>query len=138
MKTNAVSFTGKENLLLLLSNPILLQRLEGLVLLVGGVWAWFALGGSWLWLVLLILWPDLSMLGYRAGPKVGAALYNLVHSYPLAALLLAWGLLSHNPLLVLAAVLLLSHIGMDRALGYGLKRDSAFGDTHLGYLGRKR
>jgi hypothetical protein len=30
----------------------------------------------------------------------------------------------------------LAHIGADRGLGYGLKYATAFGDTHLGYIGR--
>jgi hypothetical protein len=30
-----------------------------------------------------------------------------------------------------------AHIGLDRALGYGLKHESGFSDTHLGRIGRK-
>ena len=30
------------------------------------------------------------------------------------------------------------HVGLDRALGYGLKYPSGFGDTHLGAIGRRR
>ncbi len=30
--------------------------------------------------VVLILAPDLSMLGYLAGSRVGAAVYNVVHT----------------------------------------------------------
>jgi hypothetical protein len=29
-----------------------------------------------------------------------------------------------------------AHIGFDRGLGYGLKYPSAFGDTHLGRIGK--
>jgi hypothetical protein len=29
-----------------------------------------------------------------------------------------------------------AHIGFDRTLGYGLKYPSAFGDTHLGTIGK--
>ena len=36
------------------------------------------------------------------------------------------------------ALVLLGHVGMDRALGYGLKRPTGFGDTHLGRIGRER
>jgi hypothetical protein len=39
--------------------------------------------------------------------------------------------------LQLAASILIAHVGMDRALGYGLKLPSAFQDTHLGRIGRK-
>jgi hypothetical protein len=38
-------------------------------------------------------------------------------------------------LLAIAAVWA-AHIGFDRMLGYGLKYSSAFGDTHLGRIGR--
>jgi hypothetical protein len=31
---------------------------------------------------------------------------------------------------------LLAHVGMDRALGYGLKLPTDFRDTHLGRIGR--
>lgn len=116
-----------------LTNPMVLQRLEGLVLFGGGIWAWFAFGGSW-WVVLLILLPDLSMLGYLVNPRVGAAIYNLIHSYPLPALLLVLGILTHTQ--ALTGILLLAHIGMDRAAGYGLKLASGFQDTHLGRIGR--
>ncbi|WP_299433501.1 DUF4260 family protein [uncultured Meiothermus sp.] len=119
-----------------LTDPVMLQRLEGLVLSVGGVWAWLALGGAWWLLLLLFLLPDLSLLGYLVGDKVGAAAYNLVHSYPLGAVLLAAGLMWQIPLLLLAGILLLAHIGGDRALGYGLKLPTGFQDTHLGRAGR--
>jgi hypothetical protein len=79
--------------------------------------------------------PDVSFAGYLAGPRVGAALYNVAHSYvaplALATTLLALGA-GPNLVLVWAA-----HIGFDRALGYGLKYPSGFGDTHLGRIGRQ-
>ena len=31
----------------------------------------------------------------------------------------------------------LAHVGVDRALGYGLKYGTGFGDTHLGRIGRQ-
>jgi hypothetical protein len=31
---------------------------------------------------------------------------------------------------------LIAHVGMDRAVGYGLKLPSSFQDTHLGRMGR--
>jgi hypothetical protein len=38
----------------------------------------------------------------------------------------------------MAAVLLVAHVGMDRAFGYGLKYPTAFQDTHLGRIGWRR
>ena len=34
-----------------------------------------------------------------------------------------------------AALIWIAHIGLDRALGYGLKYATGFGDTHLGHIG---
>jgi hypothetical protein len=119
-----------------LTNPVLLQQLEGLTLFAAGLYAWFALGGSWWLLLLLIFAPDASMLGYVVNPKTGAAVYNLVHSYLLPAVALALGLWLSVPVLTLAGVLVLAHIGLDRMMGYGLKLGSGFKDTHLGTIGR--
>jgi hypothetical protein len=33
------------------------------------------------------------------------------------------------------ALIWFAHIGMDRALGYGLKYETGFNDTHLGRIG---
>jgi hypothetical protein len=118
----------------ILINPVALQRLEGLALFAAGVYAWFALGGVWWLFLLLLLTPDISMLGYLGNAKLGAAFYNLVHSYPLAALCLAASLLLAMPALTFAGIILLAHIGWDRMLGYGLKFGSGFKDTHLGSL----
>jgi hypothetical protein len=37
----------------------------------------------------------------------------------------------------LAGAILIAHVGMDRALGYGLKFPTSFQDTHLGRIGRR-
>ena len=89
-------------------------------------------GGNWWLFLALLLAPDLSMLGYLGGNRVGASVYNAVHAYPLPALLGAFGLLADQPLATWLALIWLAHIGMDRTVGYGLKYSSAFKDTHLG------
>jgi Domain of unknown function (DUF4260) len=119
-----------------LTNVNVLQRLEGLVLFIAGVYAWIALGGAWWLFALLLLTPDVSMLGYLLNTRVGAATYNLIHSYLLPALSLAFGLWLNIPFLTFAGILVLAHIGWDRMLGYGLKLPSSFQDTHLGKIGR--
>ncbi len=135
-KPKNATLAGMKALLHALSNPVLLQRLEGLVLFVAGIYAWFTLGGAWWLFLLLLLTPDISMLGYLLNARVGAALYNLVHNYLLPALSLALGLWLHNPVLTFAGILVLAHIGLDRTLGYGLKVPSSFRDTHLGKIGK--
>jgi hypothetical protein len=113
-------------------------RAEGVVAFVAGLMAWVGLGGNPVVLVALILVPDVSMLGYLRGPRVGAIAYNLVHSWATAGIVAGAGLLLGQGWLVLAGVLLLTHAGMDRGLGYGLKYPTAFQDTHLGRIGRSR
>jgi|SRR5688500_6032642 len=110
-------------------------RLEGVVALIGATYLYAHEGGSWLTFAVLFLAPDVSFVGYLAGPRIGAALYNVAHSY-VAPLMFAATLLSAGvwPLLALVWV---AHIGFDRALGYGLKYPSAFGETHLGRIGQR-
>jgi hypothetical protein len=116
--------------------PRLLLRLEGLAILVAALVAYRWLGGAWTTFAWLFLVPDLSMLGFLAGPRVGAIAYNAAHSYLGAALLAGCGALFSAPLWSLLAAIWVAHIGLDRALGYGLKYGSAFADTHLGRIGR--
>jgi hypothetical protein len=115
-----------------LARPAALLRAEGMTMLLGSALLYWLHGGSWWLFLLLLLAPDASMLGYLAGPRFGAAAYNAFHSYPLPAALAAFGLLGGFHLALAVALVWFAHIGMDRAVGYGLKYPSAFGDTHLG------
>lgn len=115
--------------------PRVLLRVEGACIFVAALGAYVWLGQP-LWLFLaLILMPDLSMLGYAANSTVGAVLYNAVHTLapPLLVLCVAVALGAITAAGV--ALVWLAHIGLDRALGYGLKYGSGFGDTHLGAIG---
>ena len=114
-----------------LTGPGALLRIEGGVLLATGVLFYWVNGGSWVLFALLILAPDISMLGYLLGTKVGAATYNLAHTYALPASLAVFGVLAGSPLAVSVALVWFAHIGMDRMVGYGLKYTSGFKDTHL-------
>jgi Domain of unknown function (DUF4260) len=111
--------------------PSLLLRLEGMVVLAAAVALYFDAGFGWLLLLVLFLAPDLSMLGYLAGPRVGAASYDIVHTYALPVALGAVGVVAGAELATQLALIWLAHIGMDRALGYGLKYPTGFKDTHL-------
>jgi len=116
--------------------PRTLLRLEGLAALVAALTTYGSLGGSWGWLAALFLVPDLSMLGYLAGARVGSVCYNAAHSYLGAVLLGAAAYALHSALLGQLALIWCAHVGFDRALGYGLKYATAFTDTHLGLIGR--
>ncbi|MEJ1130524.1 DUF4260 domain-containing protein [Variovorax sp. CCNWLW225] len=113
-----------------------LLRLEGAVVLAAAVAAYAQFGVGWGMFALLLLAPDLAVLGYLAGPRAGAALYNAAHSYAGAVALLVLGVLAAMPWAVAGGLIWCAHIGLDRALGYGLKYGSDFGATHLGRIGR--
>ncbi len=113
-------------------------RLEGGVLLAAAVAAYAGLDGGWLRFALLFLLPDVAFLAYLAGPRVGAAGYNVLHSYALPLALVVTAEATAQAGLLPIALIWLAHIGFDRMLGYGLKYPSAFQDTHLGRIGRQR
>lgn len=112
----------------------LLLRLENLALAIAGGAAFHAVGGSWVLFAALFLAPDIAMLGYLAGPSIGARLYNLAHTYVAVALLAALAWTTGSEWWLQIALIWCVHIGVDRALGFGLKYPTAFADTHLGPL----
>lgn len=116
--------------------PLLLLRLEALAALVAAVLAFRALGGGWAHFAWLFLVPDLSILAYVASKRVGSVAYNAAHSYLGPAFLATLGQAIALPECLLLALIWAAHIGMDRALGYGLKYATGFADTHLGRKGR--
>lgn len=106
-------------------------RGEGVVVLAGATLAYAQVGASWLLFALLFLAPDVSMIGYLRGDRVGAASYNALHTYVGPAFLGAASWWAGAPAAGSVALIWAAHIGFDRVLGYGLKRPSGFGDTHL-------
>lgn len=116
---------------MLLLTPVILVRLEGLAVLALAALLYALNGASWPLFLLLFLAPDLAMLGYLAGPRVGAGLYNLVHTYTTPAVVAGYGFLTMHTFVLALALILFAHIGIDRLLGFGLKYPSGFKDTHL-------
>jgi hypothetical protein len=114
-----------------LASPGVLLRVEGIVVLALAVLLYWVNGGSWVLFGVLILAPDLSMLGYLAGRQVGAGVYNAFHSYALPGVLAAGGLFGGSAVAVSLALIWFAHIGVDRAVGYGLKYATGFKDTHM-------
>ena len=86
---------------------------------------------SWLYFIVFLLLPDITMVGYLINTKIGALFYNTGHSFVLPAMLMVIGLLTTTSIPLMAALIWLAHIFLDRALGYGLKYDDAFKKTHL-------
>lgn len=112
--------------------PRLLLRLEGFIAFIAALVAYRFVGGSWLLFAGLFLLPDLSMVAYLAGPQRGAVGYNAVHTYLAPALLTGTMALHLIPAIWEVPLIWVSHIGLDRALAFGLKYPNAFRATHLG------
>ncbi|HEX2345045.1 MAG TPA: DUF4260 domain-containing protein [Gaiellaceae bacterium] len=111
--------------------PRRLLHLEGLAVLTGAIVLYFDASYGWLLLLVLFLAPDLSMMGYLGGPRIGALTYDVVHTYTLPIALGVAGILGESSLATQIALIWVAHIGLDRLLGYGLKYPTAFRDTHL-------
>jgi Domain of unknown function (DUF4260) len=118
--------------------PRLLLRLEGAGLGVLACLAYWRIGESGWLFAALILAPDLSFLAYLAGPRIGAVVYNGVHTLLGPILVALWGLTfaTDQPFYFAVSLVWAAHIGFDRMLGYGLKYPDGFAFTHLGRIGR--
>ena len=116
--------------------PTAILRLEGAVILSLAVFLYVRVDGGWLLFVLLLLVPDVGILGYLRGPRTGAITYNALHTTVGPAALAVIGIVAESAAAISVALVWFAHIGMDRLLGYGLKRTSGFRDTHLGGIGR--
>lgn len=124
-------------------SAVLWQKIEGglvflacLIAVIGSAMVERSL--PWWAMVILFFAPDLGFLGYLRGPRIGALTYNAVHLYGWGLLLAVGGsvLFGSGPVTDLGLIWM-AHVGFDRMLGYGLKEPTAFGDTHLGRIGRK-
>ena len=113
-----------------------LLRLEEAFMFGLAVFAFSRLDYAWWLFPLLLFAPDLSMLAYLGGPRLGAYIYNFIHHRGLAISLFAIGLLATSPLLQLVGIMLFAHSSLDRVFGYGLKYPDAFEHTHLGLIGK--
>ncbi len=116
----------------MLTRPRLLLRIEALALLVLALVIYWAIDGSWGLFFALVLVPDIGLLGYVAGRRIGAFCYNVTH---FAALPFGLGVLAAAGgvrIAGLVSLIWIAHIGIDRALGLGLKYATDPKDTHLG------
>lgn len=121
----------------------LLLKLEELaqVAVMVALLAW--LGAPWWCYALLAFGPDVGMLGYLAGPRVGAVSYNLLHHKGVALLVVAISLIGMSVPIggleratLLAGLVMYGHASLDRLFGYGLKHPDSFQHTHLGKIGK--
>ena len=92
---------------------------------------------AWWWYPLLVLGPDISMLGYLAGNRTGAELYNFFHHKGVAIVIFFIGIYAGITWLEMTGIILFGHSSLDRMFGYGLKTYEGFKHTHLGMIGKK-
>jgi hypothetical protein len=114
----------------------ILLKLEELGVFLFAIYLFASLPYPWWLFPVLLLAPDLSMIGYVAGATIGAFTYNLIHHRAVALALYVAGTRLALPLLALAGVIMLAHASLDRVFGYGLKHRDAFNHTHLGNIGQ--
>jgi hypothetical protein len=116
-------------------------RLEGLAVAALAAVLYWRTGTSWWLFAALWLVPDVSMIGFLANPRIGSWCYNSIHSYLLPIALLCLGLsqlVGYRPMMMGVALIWFNHIGVDRALGYGIKYPTGFGITHLKHMGKSK
>jgi Domain of unknown function (DUF4260) len=111
--------------------PRVLLRLEGLTVFAAAIAVYLDADYSVVALVALFLVPDVSFLGYLVSPRVGSVSYNAVHSFVGAITLGTVGVLADAEVPKQLALIWLAHIGVDRALGYGLKYPREVKESHL-------
>lgn len=114
-----------------MSLPRALLHAEGAAVFVAATVLYFRGDHPWWLYLLLALAPDFSMVAYAGGTRIGALGYDAAHTYVVPVALGAGGLLADTGTLVAVALIWLAHIGVDRAVGYGLKYETRFQDTHL-------
>ena len=101
----------------MLTRPRALLHFEGAAVLAVALFCYQQIHASWLLFGLLFLVPDLSMIGFAAGVRMGAAAYNLVHTEVLPVLLGIASAWTHHSRALAIALIWASHIGFDRLLG---------------------
>lgn len=109
-------------------------KIEELLMFILGIFAFAQLDYVWWWFLVLILTPDIGMLGYAVNTKIGAFTYNVFHHKGIAIVVYILGIYSQIEWVQLIGVILFSHASMDRIFGYGLKYNDSFKHTHLGNL----
>ena len=105
-------------------NILTLIKLDNECIFIITIAVYFKLEFSiWLFLLLLLV-PDIFMLGYVINRKIGRYVYNIGHTYITPIIIALLYLYIDERLLLQIALIWLAHISMDRTLGFGLKYSS--------------
>jgi Domain of unknown function (DUF4260) len=113
---------------------VLTLKIEGLVQAALMAVLTYKIGQSLWFLPITFLVFDAFAIGYMINAKIGALFYNIGHSSILPTILLIIGILTNSYEIKIWTYSWLFHVGVDRALGYGLKHKTSFKHTHLGKL----
>lgn len=127
-----------------------LLKLEELAQFCLVLFALYAAHMSWWVFLLLLIGPDIGMLGYLVNTRVGAVCYNVLHHKGVAIMLVFLGQASRYSVaydgglgdldeqLLITGLILYGHASLDRIFGYGLKFGDSFHHTHLGWIGKMK
>ena len=80
-------------------------KLEELAMFLACVYSLYIFDAAWWMYPVLLLGPDISMLGYIAGEKIGAWSYNIFHHKGIAIVLIAAGFMIDNDALIKTGVI---------------------------------
>lgn len=111
-------------------------KIEEFAQFILGIVLFSQLDFAWWWFPILILLPDIGMIGYAFNTKAGAFLYNLFHNKAVGIVFILIGMFYLGETYTLVGIILFSHSAMDRIFGYGLKYPDSFQNTHLGRIGK--
>lgn len=109
-------------------------RFEGFLWMIAYIYLFQYFQGSWKLFFLMVLAPDIGLVGYLINSRVGAFTYNLMHTESSPIILAIIGIATNTTVLGLIALVWLIHINVDRLLGIGLKHSDDATNTHLGKI----
>lgn len=121
-----------------MNQTIYFQRLEGLAIFGLSLYLYVSNHFNILGFIILLIAIDLSMAGYIVNKKTGALIYNIGHSLITPIVLFIAYLVFGGGVFLALALIWIAHVGIDRALGLGLKSSEGFGHTHLGKIGKAK
>lgn len=113
-----------------------LLRLEEFAMFLSSIFLLAQHGSPWWVYAILILGPDIGMLGYLINNRAGAFSYNIFHHKGIGIAIFVLGFFLQNEIIQVSGLILFGHSSMDRMFGYGLKYFTGFKDTHLGAIGK--
>lgn len=107
-------------------------QLEALGLFLVCLALYARLSADWQTFAALFFFPDFAILLYLVNPRVGGSAYNVSHFYGFPAALFLTDFYFGTTQYSSIALIWTAHLSFDRMLGWGLKLEDSFFNTHLG------